>query len=431
MKFPGFIKNNIVLKITSVNAVVTGIRLCISFFVQQLLARMLGNTGYALVGDIRNLIPMLTSTSTLGVFNGAVKYVSELKDNKPELVKMFSTTSLFYVVGSVVSALVLFFASDILSQKVFGSSDYTGVLKFLALMVPFIGANRICNSVINGLSDYKNYAKVELVSYIIGILILLYGLYNYDLKGVLVAIALTPLVQFIVVLSFFGQTLNQIIQPRKLRFNLSYKTQLLAFTLMSFVSTFLINYIEIDLRAQIENNIGKGDAGNWTAVTFISKNYMVFASGLFTLYVLPRFANIKTASDFKTEVLYIYRSILPIFGMGMLLVYFLRNLIIQFIFPDFNGMEPLFKWQLLGDFIRLCSLVLAHQFLAKKLVKSYIITELISLFLFYMFSVLLMERFDTEGIVMAHFARYIVYYVVVIGFIWYYFRKEKTPLESN
>ena len=80
-------------------------------------------------------------------------------------------------------------------------------------------------------------------------------------------------------------------------------------------------------------------------------------------------------------------------------------------------MEPLFKWQLLGDFIRLCALVLAYQFLAKKLVKSFVITELISLVLFYVLTKVFIVTYGTEGVVIAHFVRYVIYLIVVIIFI--------------
>ena len=55
---------------------------------------------------------------------------------------------------------------------------------------------------------------------------------------------------------------------------------------MSFVSTILLSYIEIDIRSMLAKNLTETDAGIWTAMTFISKNYMVFAGSLFSLYIL-------------------------------------------------------------------------------------------------------------------------------------------------
>jgi PST family polysaccharide transporter len=110
----------------------------------------------------------------------------------------------------------------------------------------------------------------------------------------------------------------------------------------------------------------------------------------------------------------------------MIIVYVLRNYIIQFIYPDFTGMEPLFKWQLLGDFVRLCALVLAHQFLAKRLVKSFLITEIISLGLFFILSKVFIQHYGTEGIVIAHFVRYVIYFVIVVFVIQLYYNKESS-----
>lgn len=166
------------------------------------------------------------------------------------------------------------------------------------------------------------------------------------------------------------------------------------------------------------------DAGIWTAMTNISKNYMVFSGAIFTLYVLPKFAGIHNKSDFKAELFNIYKTLLPLFGIGMLLIYFLKDYVIQLIYPDFHGMAPLFKWQLMGDFVRLAALVFGYQFLAKKMVKNFIFSEVISLALFYVFSYYLVGKYGVEGVVMAHFLRYVVYFFVVLFLVFRYFRKQ-------
>ncbi len=426
MRLPKFLSGNTVLKITSLNAVVISIRLVVSGFMQWLFATTLGEAGIASIGQVRNVMAMLTSTSTLGVFNGVVKYVAEYKENKPELAKLFSTATVFFILGSLISALVLFFGSGYFSNYLFKSGDFVYVFKLLAVIVPFIALNRIIGGVVNGLSDYKKYAKIELISYLLATAAILIGLYTSNLEGVIIAIAITPIIQLSVLGFVFGKTLKKYIGFKDLKLNLVYKNELLAFTLMSFVSTFLLNYIELDIRTLVTDEINVNEAGYWTAMTFISKNYMVFATGLFTLYVIPKFANINTKHEFKNEVLNIYKTILPIFGLGMLLVYVLRNLIIDVIYPDFTGMEPLFKWQLLGDFIRLCALVLAHQFLAKRLVKSFVITEIISLVLFFVLTKQFIQYYGTEGVVIAHLVRYIVYFIIVVFVIGAYYSNKSS-----
>ncbi|MBV7270430.1 O-antigen translocase [Winogradskyella luteola] len=426
MRLPKFLSGNTVLKITSLNAVVITIRLIVSVFIQRLLAITVGEAGIASIGQVRNVMAMLTSTSTLGVFNGVVKYVAEYKENKPELAKLFSTATVFFILGSFISALVLFFGSSYFSNYLFKSDDFIYVFRLLAVIVPFIALNRTIGGVVNGLSDYKKYAKIELISYLLATAAILIGLYTSNLEGVIIAIAIAPIIQLSVLGFVFGKTLRKYIGFKDIKLNLVYRNELLAFTLMSFVSTFLLNYIELDIRTLITDEINVNEAGYWTAMTFISRNYMVFATGLFTLYVIPKFANINTKHEFKNEVLNIYKTILPIFGLGMLLVYVLRNLIIDVVYPNFTGMEPLFKWQLLGDFIRLCALVLAHQFLAKRLVKSFVITEIISLVLFFVLTKLFIQYYGTEGVVIAHLVRYIVYFIIVVFVIGAYYSNKSS-----
>ena len=206
---------------------------------------------------------------------------------------------------------------------------------------------------------------------------------------------------------------------------------LLAFSLMSFFSTVLLNYVELDIRVMVTNRLSEVDAGIWTAMTNISKNYMVFSSAIFSLYVLPKFAGIYTKTDFKVELANIYKTLMPLFGVGMLLVYFLRDYVIQIIYPDFYAMSPLFKWQLLGDFVRLAALVLGYQFLAKKMVRNFIFSEIISLSLFYGFSYYFVEIYGVEGVVIAHFLRYVLYFLLVSYLVFRYFKNNNNSTKKE
>lgn len=429
MKIPEFIRGNLLLKMTSLNATVISIRLVISLLIQRLLAEMVGEAGIAKIGQLRNLTQLLSSVSSIGIFTGVVKYVSEYKNDKEQLQRLFSTTFVFSIIGTVLTSLVLFFAAPFLSDLLFSSSDFIYLIKLIAVTVPFISLQRIFNGVINGLSKYKKFAKIDLISYLISAGLTVLFLYQYNIDGALVAIAITPFIQLVVLLFIFFSVLKEYVQFSKLSFKTPMAKELLAFSLMSFFSTVLLNYVEIDIRTMITNRITEADAGIWTAMSNISSNYMVFTGAIFTLYVIPKFASIHTEHGFKKELFSIYKTLLPIFGVGMIIVYFLREFVIQLIYPDFNGMLPLFKWQLLGDFVRLASLVLAHQFLAKKMVRNFIFSEVLSLGLFYVFAYYLADIYGVEGVVMGHFFRYIIYFFVVLFLVFRYFRNKREKIE--
>ncbi|MBX2827492.1 MAG: O-antigen translocase [Flavobacteriaceae bacterium] len=433
MKVPKFIKNNLLLKMTSLNAPVIITRLGISLFIQRMISLYFGEAGFHLMGQLRNLIQMLTSLTSLGVFNGIVKYVAEFKEDNETLHKVFSTTFVFWSSAVAVSSVALFFGAGAISEYIFQTTDYTFLIKLTALIVPFIGLQRIFNGVINGLSQYKKFVKIDLISYLASAGLTIYFVYEKNLDGVLLAIAITPLFQFLVLVLIFFKELKRYIPFRRLSFKVPMAKSLLAFSLMSFFATVVLNYLEIEIRNVIVRVIDEKGSGIWTAMTSLSKNYMSFSIMLFSMYVLPKFAVIQTRFDFTKELKNIYKTLLPIFGVGMILVYLLRDFIIDLVFPghDKSALEPLFKWQLIGDFIRLMAMVVSYQFIAKKLVRTFIFTELLSTGLFFTFAYIFVNIYGVEGVVIGHLLRYIVYFLVVLFLVYRYFKKQKTATPES
>ncbi|MEZ4859138.1 MAG: O-antigen translocase [Flavobacteriaceae bacterium] len=428
MKIPKFIRENLLLKMTSLNAVVIIIRLIISFFITREITGIVSKGQFADIGNYRNLIAQLTSLTSLGVFNGIVKYVSENKNNKQQLEKLFSTVTVFTILGSILSFIVLFFWADYFSVKYLGNESYAYLIKITAVIIPFISIQRVFNGVINGLSQYKAFSKIELISYIIASALTLWFLYYKQFDGVIISIALAPFIQVVIMLALMFKLFKEYIQFSKFQWNGPFVKGLLAFTLMSFVSTILVQEIEVWIRNIIDYKIGEDDAGIWTGLMAFSKNYMVFSNAILTLYVIPKFAGIDTRVGFMKELGSIYKTLLPLFAAGMILIYFLRFFLIDIQFKgDYSAMAPLFKWQLLGDFIRLASVILATQFIAKKMVYHFIITELLSLFLFYGFAYYFIDDYGVEGVTIAHFVRYIIYFVVVYVLIARNLKNKSEP----
>jgi len=64
-------------------------------------------------------------------------------------------------------------------------------------------------------------------------------------------------------------------------------------------------------------------------------------------------------------------------------------------------------------------LVISYQFLAKKMVKIYVITEIISVALFYFLSVYFINLFGIKGVVIGYFVNYCIYF----GMMLFVFRK--------
>lgn len=429
MKLPSFLKNNLILKITSLNSLVVGTRLLISLIVQNLLAQYTGQSGIAKVGQIRNFTNILTSVSSLGVFNGVVKYVSEYKDNEKGLIKLFSTVYVISTITTIILSVVIFTYAKNLSSWLFLSEDYYLVFHILSMIVPFIAMNRIFNGIISGLSAYKVHAKIEVVWYSMASFLLIFSLYNYNIEGVLIAIAITPIIQFFVLVFIFGKTLNEYMKFSKLSFRFPMLKVLLGFTLISFTATVCSNFVEINFRNLISDKISENEAGIWTAMSSISKIYMQFLITIFSIYILPKYAKIHFSYAFKKEIKNIYKTLLPLVIIGMLIVYFSREILILLIYnDDFLGMKVLFKWQLLADLVRFIANILSFKFLAKNQVKYFVSTQLIGLFTYCICGHLLINHFFVEGLVIALLISNIIYFIFVLYIMCYDLFGKNQPI---
>lgn len=416
---------------TSLNAPVIIVRQVISLFIRRMIAANFGESGIFLQGQLRSLIQLLTSFTSLGIFNGVVKYISEYKEDKENLAKLFSSTFVFTTVGSVVSAIVLLVWSEELSHYLFADDRYTYLIQLTAVMVPFISLQRVFNGVVNGLSQYKKFAKIDLISYLLSSALTILFLYLNNFDGVLISIAITPFIQLVILLWVFTKVLKEYIHFAKLQFRAPMAKLFIAFSLMSFFSTVILSTVEIEVRNMILRRISEADAGIWSAMLDLSKNYMAFSTILFTMYVIPKFALVNEKKHFFSEMGSVYKTILPMFGSGMILVYFLRYFLIDLIFPGFDAMAPLFKWQLIGDFIRLIGMVLSYYFISKKLVYYFISTEILSVGLFYIFAHYFIGIYGVEGVVIGHLIRYIVYLLVVLALVFYYVNKTGKGIEPS
>jgi PST family polysaccharide transporter len=72
-------------------------------------------------------------------------------------------------------------------------------------------------------------------------------------------------------------------------------------------------------------------------------------------------------------------------------------------------MRDLFFWQLIGDFFKITSWLLAFLMIAKSMTKEFIITEIGSSLLFVSLALFLVNRNGIIGITQAYFINYIIY----------------------
>ena len=401
-----------------------------SLMSQKALAVLVGAEGIALVGSLKNVLSFLEQFSILGTSNGLIKYIAEHKTDKKQLSHLFSTVFVFSALAAVVSFIILFFWSDTMSSIVFGTEqDYGYIFKILAFLIPFLGVNAILYALLNGLSAYKLFSKIGMILVVVSTILIVGLTYKFGLSGSLIAISTMPLLQFVAYVIFSSKTYISLIDFKNLSLQLTFKNQLLTYSLMTLVVIFAINVNDIAIRQLIERKVSISEAGYWTAMNSVSRVYMQFTAAIFPLYIIPVYTKITNSFEFRKEVLKVYKMLLPLLIVGMIAVYILRDFIIEALYTSaFLDMSSLFKWQLLGDLVKFIAIVLSYQFIAKKQIGYFIFTEVLSVVMFYGLSVYFIDIYGTDGVVMAHFIRYILFFMVVLFILRNNFIGEKIEI---
>lgn len=414
--------NKPLFRVSSLNGISVLIKIAIGLVTSKIIAIFVGPSGMALVGNLRNFLSTIETVSILGFQNGTVKYVAENERDESGLKKIISTVFITLFGLAIVVSTGLFFLSSYLNLKIFGSdNDYGIVFKALAIGLPWYVANFVFVAIINGLGKFTKVIYISILGNIISLIISVTLIWQMSTLGALLSVVISPSLLFLVSCYFINSEIQFLKYVSLQWFNFSILKNLSSYTLMALASGVLGPIVFLAIRNSVIQNLGIAQAGYWEAITRISTYYLLFITTLISVYFLPKLVLAENSNETRGIFFSYYKNVLPIFVAGLLLLFLLRNLVVQLLFTsDFEPVSDLFLWQLIGDFLKAASLILGYQLLAKKLTMVFIVTEIISLTILYLTSIYLVKQFDIEGVVMAYAFTYFVYLIVLM----IYFRKE-------
>ena len=416
-KLIDYINTKVLVKVAPLQSASVLTNVIAGILVSKAIAVFIGPVGLALVGNLRNFVSSFQTIAILGFYNGVVKYVSEFKDNALELSKTLSTVFYIGFVSTILVSFFCYFNADLINDIIFPSySDYAYIIKVFAMVLPFYALNMFSFSIMNGFSKYKILIIINIIGQILGVSIALLLIYQEKIDGALISVVIAEAIIFLITLVGIINRRSLVSYIRVANVSLGFFKKMSPYSLMALFSAVILPLVAIAIRSHIIENVGYKDAGFWEAMTRISKYYLMFVSSLMALYILPRFSEIEDKKEFKKEVFGFYKTVMPILAIGLFIIYLLKPYVVSIIFTEeFSPVEDLFLWQLLGDFIKVLSMVIAYQFLAKKMFWHYILTEAFLVVILYITSIYFIDLYNgAKGAVVAHLVSYSMYFGVIL-----------------
>lgn len=402
------------IKTSLLNGIAVVVKMITLLGINKILAVYVGPSGYAALGQFQNIIQMINTFASGAINTGVTKYTAEFYENPEAQYKIWRAASALAVIGSSITALGLVLFHEPLARWFFNDLSHSNIFLWLAASLIFMVLNSLLLAIMNGKKEIKrlvvaNISGSFLALVITSIMVVWNGLY-----GALVSLAIYQ--SFAFFSTFFICSRREWFRWRYFFGEIDSKAiiKLSKYSAMALTSAACIPASHILIRNNLTEVLGVTAAGYWEAMWRLSSAYLMLVTTTLSVYYLPRLSELKSVKDIKKEVIGGYRILLPLVILSAIVIYFLRDVIIFFLFtPEFYPIRELFGFQLLGDTLRIGSWIIAYLMLSKAMFKTFMITEIafsISLVLLVKYMI---DGLGTLGAVMAYAVNYLLYWIIV------------------
>ncbi len=404
------------VKVSFLNGVSTLIRMLTGFISVKVVAVRLGVGDIALLGQLTNFSAMLLVISTGGIAAGMTKYVAQYSDSEKKYTLFLRTGVQITLALSLVCGLVLMFGSGYFSRHILKSDNFQYVFIVFGITIVLYALNMMLISIINGFREFKKYVLVNIAGSIIGLIFTIVLSFAFDIYGALIAAVTYQSIVFLVTFTIVSR--SKWFHWRKFvgRFSKTAAIKLSHYSLMALVSALSVPMSQLLVRSYISSETKSLDnAGLWEGINRISAMYLMVLTTSLSVYYLPKLAQLKTKAEIRNEIFNVYKLIVPFLLLLSFGIFVCRHLIINILFAEkFAGMENLFAFQLMGDFFKVTSWILAYQLIAKTMTKTFIVTEVLFSLSFVLFSVFFVNHYGNMGATIAYALNYFLYLVLMV-----------------
>ena len=185
----------------------TAIKILSTVLLSKLVAVQLGTAGLALLGQLTNFVTIVLVLATGGFANGIIKYVSEFAGTERVCGFIKQSFKLTLLIAAFTGSFILIF-SNVLSRWCFGTIQYNYVFMFLGVSNIFYASTNYFTSLLNGLSDYRMFNRVNAINSIISLVISATLIWLFELKGAFLAVAINQSFSCLIIVFFARKYLH-------------------------------------------------------------------------------------------------------------------------------------------------------------------------------------------------------------------------------
>lgn len=333
-----------------------------------LVARLLGKDVFGEYGILKNTIVTIAIFSTFGLGYTSTKFISEIKNYKPELLPLL----LKYFKGitltiSGITALVVFFISDILANKLFNAPQISSSLRIISVLIIASALISTQLGILSGFGTFKRIARIDAIVGIISFLSTIVLTYFLGLNGALGALFFTQVLNYflnqrLINKIISGQNNQDNLKPDKKLFN-----EILKFSLPIALQEAVYSISQWTMNILLIRFATLGDLGMFTAAMQWN-SIILFIPGVLRSVILSHLSEANNDEAKHKKIMKITLSInFFVVIVCVLVVLLLSNSISGLYGHTFNGLNQMINIAVFSTIFTSLSNVYAQAYMSKGL----------------------------------------------------------------
>lgn len=419
------------LAATSVTGLASVGNIALSVIRVKVIALLVGPAGIGLLGLYLRLTTLVATLSGLGLSQSGVREVAAAK-NPDELAKTRrALMSASLILGLIAAVIVLIFKRPI-ARAIFEDTTRSDEVAWLGLAVLMTGLATAQTAYLQGLRKIKQAALVTVGGALVGSLVGIAFVVALGADG-LVAVVIASPTGGALVAWLFARRARKDAEPHHTRFDIAELwprwRSLVTMGVTVMVAQLASNYVSLEVRARLVEDLGLATAGHFEASWQISMTYIGFVLTAMGADYFPRLtAAIKDERGIaapspppshrlvndQTEVALLLAApvLVGLAGLAPIGIHVLYS-------SDFEPSILLLRIQALGDTLRIVAWPLAYLMLAHGKNRLYLMAELLWSGVFFALILALLPSLGLTATAVAYSLAFVAY----LAFLLYAARK--------
>lgn len=389
-----------IFKSTFLFSFVQIVNIAIKLVINKIVAVLFGAEGVGLIGIYNLVVNLLKTGGGLGVYQSAVKDISESNAISPnDLANKVSLVKRIVFFCSLFGLVLTIILSPFLSKWTFGNYNHTIDFLILSFAVAFGIYSDGILAILKGLRQLLRMAKIAIVTSLVTLLVVVPFYLIFSFKGIVYSVSFVALISALITILYYKKVGLNNNNGKIDNFVIQAKPIIIMGAALMYVS-FVGFLTDLYITSYLVHNCNLSTVGYYQAgVTIITSYFGIVIISMSTDYY-PRISAINTNNILLKEELNKQTEVglAIIFPLAIAFLIF-SPLIIRVLYSSsFINTISYTDYAILGAIIYVCSNNLGIILLAKQKPNVFLITTTIQKLVLVMLSIFLFNEFGLKGL---------------------------------